>query len=161
MKILSKSRKQVWTARVNSGRKGVLASNSGLTLLETIVALAILTIGIVGVLHAFSTSMAAVGAAESYSNASLLANQVASELDRQTDIEPGQLSGTFEDAPGYSWEADVQPADENGLMRTAILVTWYAGKMERNFDMVIYLRPDNGSTEQQDSGEITSPPGEN
>ncbi len=108
-------------------------------MLELIAALAILTIGIAGVLHAFSSSIAATKAAESYSNVSMLANQVASQLDRDGTTEPGTYSGTFEDADGYTWNANVEPADDNGLMRTTITVNWEVDKNPKHFDMVICL----------------------
>lgn len=143
-------------AQHNNRRRRVFASNNGFTLLETLVALAILTIGIAGVLHAFSSSMAASRAAESYSTASLLANQVAFALERETSIETGQLSGIFDDTPGYQWEANVDPADENGLMRTVITITWQMGKEDRHFDMAICLKPAPSTTEQQPASNTVS-----
>lgn len=143
-------------ARTRIGnRRGRLGSESGLTLLEVLVALAILTIGIAGVLHAFSSSMASAAAAESYSNAAILANQVASELDRQDPLEAETLTGTFEDAPGYKWEAVVQPEDANGLMRAIITVSWKVGKNWKSFDMVVCLRRNQETTDQQGDGGLS------
>jgi general secretion pathway protein I len=152
---LNKVRKLDRLAQQNNRSRRILASNSGFTLLETLVALAILTIGIAGVLHAFSSSMAASRAAESYSTACLLANQVAFALERETSIETGQLSGTFDDTPGYQWEANVDSADENGLMRTVITITWQTGKEDRHFDMAICLKPAS-NTEQQSTSSTAS-----
>lgn len=126
---------------------GISGNRSGLTLLETLVALAILAIGIVGVLQAFSSSLMATREAESYSTAAVLAGQVASQLDRQTSIDSDKLSGTFEDASGYSWEASIESPDSNGLMRTEITVSWGTEARPRHFDMVILLHP-SGNTSQ-------------
>lgn len=128
-------------------------------MLELIVALAILTIGIAGVLHAFSTAIAATKAAESYSKVSMLANQVASQLDRDTSIQAGTLSGTFEDADGYSWDATVEPADSNGLMRTTITVNWEVDKNPKHFDMVIGLVSPSTEQTTTDSPAQSSPAG--
>jgi prepilin-type N-terminal cleavage/methylation domain-containing protein len=122
----------------------VLVDQRGLTLLETVVALAILTIGISAVLQVFSSGVAATKASEFHSTASILANQAASELDRQTDIQPGMVSGAFEDAPGYSWDANIEPPDGNGLMRTTVAVHWDVDGRPRRFDMVVCLRSQSG-----------------
>jgi hypothetical protein len=110
-----------------------------------VVALAILSVGIVGVLQAFSSAMAANRVAEAQSAAADLACSVASELDRQTNLEEGQLTGEFQDSRGYSWTADVESPDDNGMMRTVITVNWKTGSVERNFAMVTYLCPQSSS----------------
>ena len=130
---------------------GALANNKGMTLLETIVALAILAIGIVGVLHAFSMSVISTREAESYSKATMLASQVASELDRQTTLEAGEQSGTFEDEPNYSWNAVVESADDNGLMRTTITVTWNQTTNPRQLNLVVCLKPSGSETTETTS----------
>lgn len=132
----------------------VLSDNAGLTMLETIVALAILSIGIVAVLHAFSTSLAATKEAESYSTAAMLANEIATQLDNQADNTAGQQSGTFEDAGNYSWEAEIEQPDSNELMRTDITVKWMAGNNPRQYEMVIFLKPSTAtSTTTSTSGD--------
>ena len=131
------------SAKLRTNRRSVFADRSGLTLLEMIAALAILTIGIAGVLHAFSSSMAAARAAESYSTAAIMANQVAAELERQTDISPGPVSGGFEDTDKYTWNATVEGPDSNGFMRTTISVLWDLNGIPKHFDMVICLRSSN------------------
>jgi type II secretion system protein I len=123
-------------------------SNRGFTLLETLVALAILAMGVVGVLGAFSSSMRATKEAELYSQASNLAAQVAAQLDREETVSAGELSGTFEDTPAFSWVATVEEADSNNLMRTTITVTWGTDTNPKNFDMVICLHPQGESTAQ-------------
>ena len=119
----------------------------GLTLLEMLVAMAILAIGIVGVLRVFSSSIVTSKAAESYSLAAGLAHQTATELERRPSLDPGTMSGEFASAePGYTWEAEIGSAESSGLQRVRITVFWKAGNRRRHFDMVTYLRP---STEQK------------
>lgn len=130
----------------------ILARRDGLSLLETIVALAILTIGIASVLHVFSTSIKATKEAEAYSTATTLASQIASNLESQSSVDTGESSGSFEDETGYSWTTDVKSADENGLMRTSISIAWNAGNNPRSYEMVIYLKKSNSTSDSSSSG---------
>lgn len=136
--------------RTRASRVGVVrtvvAGREGLSLLETIVALAILTIGIASVLHVFSTSMKATKEAEAYSTAAILANQIATGLENQASVDTGEESGAFDDETGYSWTTNVENADGNGLMRTTIGVTWNAGNSPRSYEMVIYLQKNRATT---------------
>ncbi|MGB9588942.1 MAG: type IV pilus modification PilV family protein [Armatimonadota bacterium] len=135
-------------------------SQSGLTMLEMIVAMAILAIGIVGVLRAFSTGIATARMAESYTRAAILAQQVASELERRQSVEVGRLNGSFADAPGYSWEALVEAMPTTGVRRALITVSWLTGKRERYFQMIICMHPsgvtDEGDNSDNPVGEVTS-----
>lgn len=123
-----------------------LRGRDGLTMLEVLVALAILTVGIAGVLHAFSASMAANREAETFSKASLLANRVASALERESSLSAGPLSGEFEDEPKYRWEANVEGEDANGMIRTSLRILWDEGTVTKNFDMVFYLSASSGES---------------
>jgi type II secretion system protein I len=113
-----------------------------MTLLEVVVAMAVLAIGIVGVLHAFSSSIKTSKAAEFYSVATMLAQQVASELERRPGLSSGQLSGTFgETARGYTWTADVGQANPKGLLPVRVTVFWYEGTRSRHLQIATCLRP--------------------
>ena len=117
-------------------------SESGLTLLEVLVALVILAVGITGALRAFSMGLLTCRAAESYSMAAMLAQQVASELERTPDLAGGRMSGAFgKDAPGFSWEADIRDATGADLQRVRITVLWDVGKRSRHLEMLTLLRP--------------------
>ncbi|MCL6629256.1 MAG: type II secretion system GspH family protein [Armatimonadetes bacterium] len=131
-------------------------SQNGLTMLEMIVAMAILAIGIVGVLRAFSTGIATARMAESYTHAAILGQQVASELERRGSVGEGRLTGSFADAPGYSWEAFVEAVTAAGVQRALITVSWLTGKRERHFQMIICMRPSGVSDE---TGDVESPVG--
>ena len=125
-------------------------SRRGLTLLEMLVAMAILAIGIVGVLRVFSSSIVTSKAAESYSRAATLADETAAELERRPSLDPGTVSGKFASAePGYTWEAEIGSAESSGLQRVRIRVLWKAGSRRRHFDMVTYLRPTPEQKEKQ------------
>jgi len=126
----------------------------GLTLLEMLVAMAILAVGIVGVLRVFSSSIVTSKAAESYSLAATLADQAAAELERQRSLSPGTLSGEFENVgPGYTWQAEIGSAEAGGLQRVRIAVFWETGSRRRHFEMVTYMRPSPEQEQQAASPE--------
>lgn len=110
-------------------------------MLELLVAMAILAIGIVSVLQAFSSSTLTCKAAETHSEMALLAQQVACELDRRPDLAAGRLSGTFgTDIPWYSWEAEITQAAEANLYRVEIRVLRQAGNQSKFFRLLTCLR---------------------
>jgi type II secretory pathway pseudopilin PulG len=122
-------------------------------MLELLVAMAILAIGIVGVLQVFSSSTLTVKAAESNSNMALLAQQVAGELERQPNLEAGQLSGSFgPDLPDYAWQAEIQQSSEANLYRAEIRVIRESGDRRKFYRMFTCLR----STQQSGSPGPTS-----
>lgn len=123
-------------------------------MLETLVALVILSLGIAGVLQAFSASLISTKESEMYSRASMLANQVASQLDREETVETGQYSGTFEDEIGYRWEANIEAADANGLMRTEIVIIWGTEARPRHFSMIVCLDSQNSQNSEQNRDSI-------
>lgn len=112
----------------------------GLTLLEVIVAMALLAIGIAGALGAISACVRSSSAADDYSRGALLAQQVASELERSETLDPGTLDGTFDDAAtGFSWTAEIGTADDQGFNPVKITVLWQEGR--RHFELNTMLRP--------------------
>lgn len=134
---------------IRNPKSEIRNGQAGLTMLEMLVAVAILAIGIAGVLQAFSTSMITCKAAESYSTAAMLAQQAVSELERRPRLDPGNLSGTFGDtASGYTWEAEIQQATDSGLQKVRLTVLWGPEGNQRHFSMVTCLRP--GYEQQQE-----------
>ena len=117
-----------------------LGSRQGMTLLEVLVAMTVLAIGIVGVLGAVSASLRSSTASAQYSVATLLAGRVATELERLETLEPGELSGTFEEtARDYAWTAEIASADEFGLHPVRIAINWDAGT--KYFYLYTQFRP--------------------
>lgn len=112
----------------------------GLTLLEVIVAMTLLAIGIAGAMGAISACVRSNEAAASYSRGTLLAQQVAAELERSETLESGEMSGTFDNQSSeYTWEALVDGADAQGLYPVHITVRWQAG--QRCCELRSLLRP--------------------
>ena len=117
-----------------------LRHSRGLTLLEVIVAMALLAVGIAGALGAISACVRSSSAADDYSRGVLFAQQVASELERSESLEAGTLDGTFDDlTTGFTWTAEIGAADDQGLYPVKITVLWKGG--QRHFELDTMLRP--------------------
>jgi prepilin-type N-terminal cleavage/methylation domain-containing protein len=135
----------------------VLLDESGFTLLEMLVALVILAVGILGVLHVFSTSIQASKAAESYSVAATLAQQVAARLEREMNLEAGEMSGEFDEFPGYAYDCEIQAPNSNGLIPVMITVGWHVGSAVKFFSMTTYVQPPPSSSSGSSTTSGTAP----
>lgn len=85
-----------------SGKRGM----AGFTLIEVIVAIAILAISLVMIMQLFSGGLRVSRTSRDYTRAIVYAKDKMEEL----HIEPVQGSGEFED--GFKWESEVYPFDE-------------------------------------------------
>lgn len=138
---------------------------SGMTLLEVIVAMAILAIGITGAIGAISACVRGSDAASSYSRGVLLAQQVAAEFDRQETLDAGEQSGKFDDlATTYSWQAVVSSPNDQGLYPVQITVLWDRGNRHYIFNTLLRphtlptaLPPADSTTGGDDAVTPTSP----
>lgn len=84
----------------------------GFTLLEVIVAIAILAVFMGAMMRVFSTGLRGLGAAEARTVATLLAESKLSTIGIETPLVVGETSGDFE--RGYRWQASVHPYLEQG-----------------------------------------------
>ncbi len=101
--------------------------NSGFTLIEVIVAIAILAISLVMIMQLFSGGLRASRASCDYTRAIVHAKDKMEEL----YIEPVSGSGEFED--GFKWESEVYPLEEYkekpenldvNLLKVKVKVIW-------------------------------------
>jgi hypothetical protein len=104
------------------------------------VAMTVLTIGIVGVLGAVSGSLRGSTAAEEYVNAVLVAERARGEFAREAELEAGQYSGAVElNGREFDWTATISSDDGTGLYPLHVTVTWREGAS--SYDLVALLRP--------------------
>ena len=95
--------------KLNNKRAGVRC-RKGFTLLEVLVAMAILSIAMTTLFSAQSQSLSLAIEAEFNTNASLLAGLKLAELSSGR-LEPADAEGDFgEDFPGYAWKMEVRDA---------------------------------------------------
>jgi general secretion pathway protein I len=92
----------------------------GFTLLEVMVAVAIIAIALTALLGSHSQSISLAGEAKFYTNAALLAQKKMAELELEGFDDLVSESGDFgEEFPGYRWEVKVDDADFEGFEEIA------------------------------------------
>jgi len=118
-------------------------NNKGFSLLEVIVALAIMAIGYTTVFHLFSVSIKSVGMSDQYQRAVGLANSKLSEMEMM-NYETDSLSGTFENEENFQWSLNIESydsplndPDENiNLSKVTLKVFWKDNQKPRNVELV-------------------------
>ncbi len=121
-----------------SGRR----KRAGMTLLEVLVAMAILGIGITGVVGTLAAAQRAQQAAEGYTLAATLAQHVMTGLRQSPTLAAGQQTGSLDDAaPGYSWTADIAESSISGVYRVQVIILWGSPVKPQQYDVVSYLQP--------------------
>ena len=79
----------------------------GFTLLEVLIAFAILAVALTALMQAFSQGMRNLEVAENYATAAMLARSKMAEIGAAISVEEGEHSGEFED--GWQWRVVVFP----------------------------------------------------
>ena len=106
--------------------------NEGFTLLEVMVAVAVLSFALVSILAVSGDNVSLASRAADVRTASALADDMASRIDARGLPSTSARSGKFEERPGFEWHLSVVPYDIQGLgtrMRIVrILITWDGGE---------------------------------
>ncbi|MCH7624147.1 MAG: prepilin-type N-terminal cleavage/methylation domain-containing protein [Nitrospinae bacterium] len=118
-------------------------NNKGFSLLEVIVALAIMAIGYLTVFNLFSVSIKAVGMSDQYQRAVGLANSKLSEIE-MLNYETAATSGTFENEENFRWSLNIEPYDSPlndpeqniNLSKVTLKVLWKDNQKPRNVELV-------------------------
>ncbi len=114
----------------------------GFSLLELVVAIAVLTVGMLGVLRAVSQGINASRAAADRTLGVELAEQKLTELVVNPELEPGVEAGDFgELQPRFGWESTVEETELSGLFRVRVTVTWTSGAQEHSVDLETCYAP--------------------
>lgn len=109
---------------------------SGFTLIEVIVAIAILSISFVLVLQLFSNGLKAARTSCDYTRAIVLAK------DKMDELSDDPVSGSGEFDEGFMWESEVEPYKEDEeseykLLKIKVKVTWDSMlKRQRSVELV-------------------------
>ena len=90
----------------------VTGHRDGFTLLEILVALAILTITLVTLIQSISGDLRGIDRNRSHTIGLLHAQSKMAEVQAWSELEPGHWRGKFEDR--YSWEVDIVRAADSG-----------------------------------------------
>lgn len=102
-----------------------MRSSRGFTLIEALVALLMLSVGIVAVASSFSIASRAEARARRVAVACMLADQKMLELELVSAQQVGESEGNFGPTfPGYWWKARVTPAQTPDLYVAELGVYW-------------------------------------
>ena len=120
--------------------RGFLSSGNGFTLLEVLVALAVLGIALVAVFQLFSANLRGLAASDDYANAVIKAESKMREILDEDTLEEKTWSETTED--GYTIDTAVTGVEtertENlqvKLLEITLAVHWRSGVRERTFTL--------------------------
>jgi general secretion pathway protein I len=117
-------------------------AEQGFTLLEVMIALAILALVGVAFLRAQASSVRLVSESVQVSLATLLAKEKMAELEGEGTLELGKKSGTSEEASvTFQWEQRVTPAEIPALRKLQVAVIWMDGTVERRVEFSRYRAP--------------------
>ena len=119
-----------------------LHKKAGLTLIEVLIAMVILSVGVSSLMMAMTRCLAVVRTARNRDTARNLLRRVDIEnpIDKK-EIEETMESGTFDDAPGFSWEREITMVDEEerpGLFVVDTQVRWSRAGKDAFEEMVEY-----------------------
>ena len=96
-------------------------------------AFVILSVALAALLRAFSSGLGAVGAADAYRTAVLLARSKVDEIGPLIPLADGRHVGTFEH--GFDWRADIQAHElaeaavpQVAAYRIVVTVSWQGGR---------------------------------
>jgi len=116
-------------------------SNNGFTLLEVLVAVAILGAGLTVLLGAVNRNLIMASQSKNLSIAGLLAQRKLAEVELEGYPEIRQEQGQFEEAPEFNWFLSVMPYEIPNLdteIRIVILrITWDDGKKDFEVSMAL------------------------
>lgn len=115
---------------------------NGFSLLELVIAIAVLSVGIVAVLEAFSFSARVVGLSGDIINASFLAEDKMQELDsKETKGLINKEPTEVKDVTGkFSWGYTLNLDRDLNLYRADLEINWQRAKRKEKLTLNTYLR---------------------
>ena len=120
-------------------RNPKLPREAGFTLLEVIVALAILAVAFALAMELLANGVRAAKASEDYTQAVLLARQKIAEISVTSSLKESADQGEF--GGGFRWTSEIQPLPQEEedlpaqLYQVRVRVTWPGRRREKSFDL--------------------------
>jgi len=126
-------------------RRGSQGHQAGFSLLEALLASAVLAGGVLLASQGFSLGARSAALARQYTQATLLAQGKLGELMLEEELDTAETGGAFEDPPipEASWELVVEDTGTTGLVRLTVTVSWGGAWGERSLSLTA-LRPEFG-----------------
>lgn len=110
--------------------------HAGFTLLEVMVAIAILAIALVAVLRSQAHTVFVAGEARLSTTASLLAQSKLAEIESNRE---NATQGDFgEDFPNYSWETSIRKTELKQLREVILTIKWQEQSLTREYKVSFY-----------------------
>jgi len=119
--------------------EGRMKSSSGFTLLEVMIAMAILAIALVAVFQSQSQSISMAGQAKFATTASLLAQSKMAECEKMNPADINADSGNFGgNFPDYSWKVDVMETQVENVKKIEVTVINERMTANNSYRLVLY-----------------------
>jgi len=132
--------------------------DGGFSLLEALVAAAILGSALAGLLLVHYESIQRWTEARYLKVATELAETLVAEAEVATDLRPGHREGRFADYPEYAWTRDVVPATvlaTTDLWRVKVSVTYPGQEVRRTYELsTLLFRPPEPEAEPEKEKDI-------
>lgn len=125
---------------------------SGMTLLEVMITVLVLSIGLVGMLRVFSIALQAQSRIDDYRDAAMLADSKISELIIQRYINAGSLEGVFEEPfSDARYRIEVEPWQDAPALQEVSLTLLLGGETSPvSFDVkTLLFAPPVGTEEEE------------
>jgi general secretion pathway protein I len=112
----------------------------GFTLLEVMVAMAVLSVALVLIFSQQATSISQGAEARIVTRATLLAQErMASVIAQEPLIEVEEEGETEDSVPSFTWKQTVEESPIEGMKKVTVLVQWKEGEKVRDVRLVTYV----------------------
>jgi len=119
--------------------KTMFQKKTGFTLLEVMIAMAILAMALVAVFQLQSQSISMAGEARFKTTASLLAQRKMADMEAGATLANQDQKGDFApDHPEYAWTTQVTDTQITGLKKIEVNVFNKASSRESNYQLILY-----------------------
>ncbi len=145
--------KNMWSPIAD--RRGGISLPRGLTLLEVLIALVIISTALVGLVELENQDILAINSSRKITTAAMLARNMLAQIELAgfpEDLEEEEGDFQEEEADeeleaihaGFRWKKSIEAARFGGMTlqnarRVKIIITWKEGKREKNLEVITYL----------------------
>lgn len=124
--------RDVYCGTIFRGRRG------SFTLVEAIVAMSIMAIAVTGILGSFTSALVGAAIAEDYAKASLLMQQVVTQV-RAGSITPYDITqGTFSTDSRFAWSVSFTELDTDYLYQVDVIIAWRRAARAHSLKLTTY-----------------------